>query len=500
MSNTHLSPATVPAETPPAPPLQPRRWWILVIIGIAQLMIVLDTTIVNIALPSAQADLGFSDGDRQWIITAYALAFASLLLLGGRLADLFGRKPAFLIGAVGFATASAVGGMATSFDMLVAARTFQGVSAALLAPAALSLLNTTFTEAGERAKAFGIFGAIGASGTVFGLLIGGALTEVFDWRSTMYINVLFSAVALVGGWKLLYNTRDAVNSKLDLPGTLLISTGLFTLVYGFSNAESHDWSSPLTWGALVSGALLVVTFTWWQTRAKHPLLPLRILTDRDRAASFTTLTVTGAGLFGVLLFLTYYLQLDLGFSPIRTGLAFLPMIVAMMVMAQVATMKLVPRFGPKIVLPTGFLLAALSLALLTGISLTSDYLTNILAPLLLIGAGLGAIVPASMSLATDGVAAADAGVASATVNAMQQIGGSIGTALLNTLAAGAAATYMVGRDATDATARANAAITSYTTAFGWSAALFVVGAAITALLYRSRTTAPTPQDPAPSLV
>jgi EmrB/QacA subfamily drug resistance transporter len=469
-----------------------------VIIGIAQLMVVLDTTIVNIALPSAQADLGFSDGNRQWIITAYALAFASLLLLCGRLADLFGRKPAFLIGAAGFAAASAVGGMSTSFGMLVTARALQGVFAALLAPATLSLLNTTFTEPQERAKAFGIFGAIGASGTVFGLLIGGALTEVLDWRWTMYVNVLFSAAALFGGWKLLHNTRDAANSKLDLPGTLLISTGLFTLVYGLSNAESHHWSSPLTWGFLLAGALLVAAFTWWQTRAKHPLLPLRILTDRDRAASFTTLLVTGAGLFGVLLFLTYYLQLNLGFSPINTGLAFLPMITVMMVMAQFATMKLVPRIGPKTVLPAGFLLAAAGLAWLTNISLTSSYLSSILPPLLLIGAGLGSVVPASMSLATNGVAAADAGVASATVNAMQQVGGSIGTALLNTLAASAAAAYLVGNNPADTTARANAAITSYTTAFWWSAGLFAAGAVITALLYRRKTTTPAPQEAAPS--
>jgi len=233
----------------------------------------------------------------------------------------------------------------------------------------------------------------------------------------------------------------------------------------------------------------VAAFTWWQTSAKHPLLPLRILTDRDCAASFTALLVTGAGLFGVLLFLTYYLQLNLGFSPIKTGLAFLPMITVMMVMAQIATMKLIPRVGPKTVLPAGFFLAAAGLAWLTNISLTSSYLGSILPPLLLIGAGLGSVVPASMSLATNGVAAADAGVASATVNAMQQVGGSIGTALLNTLAASAAAAYLVGKNSADTTARANAAITSYTTAFWWSAGLFAAGAVITALLYRRKTAA-----------
>ncbi|GHH42626.1 MFS transporter [Lentzea cavernae] len=467
------------------------------IIGIAQLMVVLDSTVVNIALPSAQAELGFSDGNRQWVITAYALSFAALLLLAGRLADLFGRKPAFLLGAAGFAAASVLGGMATSLSVLITARVLQGVFAALLAPATLSLLNTTFTDPRERAKAFGIFGGIGASGTVVGLLVGGTLTEVLDWRWTMYVNVLFCVVALVGGWKLLGNTRDAVNSALDLPGTVLISAGLFAVVYGLSNAESHSWSSPLTWGIFTSGVLLVAAFTWWQTRAKHPLLPLRILTDRNRAASFTTLLLTGAGLFGVLLFLTYYLQLDLGFSPVETGLAFLPMIVVMMVMAQVATMKLVPRLGPRVVLPAGFLLAAAGLIGLTNISLTSGYVTDVLPPLLLFGAGLGTVVPASMSLATTGVDAADAGVASAAVNAVQQVGGSIGTALLNTLAASAAAAYLAGKDPSDTTARASAAITSYTTAFWWSAGIFAAGAVITALLHR-RHAAPTSRQAAPS--
>ncbi|MBB4683780.1 MFS transporter [Amycolatopsis jiangsuensis] len=428
MPEERLFRGPAPAVAPPAPPLDSRRWWILVIIGVAQLMVTLDTSIVNIALPSAQADLGFSDGSRQWIITAYALAFASLLLLSGRLADLFGRKPALLIGAAGFATASILGGVSTSFGMLVAARALQGVFAALLAPAALSLLNTTFTDSRERAKAFGIFGAIGASGTVVGLLIGGALTQALDWRWTMFVNVLFSAVALFGGWKLLTNTRDAANSRLDLPGTVLISAGLFAVVFGLSNAESQHWDSPLTWGFLLAGVLLVAAFAWWQTRAEHPLLPLRILTDRNRAASFATLLLTGAGLFGVLLFLTYYLQLDLGFSPITTGLAFLPMIVLMMGVAQFSTMKLVPR----------------------------------------------------------------------SVNAMQQVGGSIGTALLNTLAAGAAAAFLVGKNPADPTARADAAIASYTTAFWWAAGLFAAGAVLTALLYRRKAVEPATAEAAPS--
>ncbi|MFI1442877.1 MFS transporter [Streptomyces fructofermentans] len=472
-----------PAGSAGGPP-SAKRWWILSIVGIAQLMVVLDATIVNIALPSAQADLGFTDGNRQWIVTAYALAFASLLLLGGRIADLFGRKPAFLIGVAGFAAASVLGGAANSFGMLVTARALQGVFGALLAPAALSLLNTTFTDAKERAKAFSVYGAIAGAGGAIGLLLGGVLTDALDWRWTLYVNLVFAVVAFAGGWVLLSNHRDAANAKLDLPGAALVSAGLFSVVYGFSNAETHDWSSPRTWGFLVAGGLLLTAFTWWQTRAAHPLLPMRVLLDRTRAASFVAVLVTGAGMFGVFLFLTYYLQLNLGFSPTKTGLAFLPMMAALMVMAQVSTTMLVPRIGPRTVIPAGFAIAALGMAWLTGIALDTSFSTGVLPPLLLVGAGLGMVMPPAMSLATAGVAPEDAGVASATVNTMQQVGGSIGTALLNTLAASAATSYLAGKDTTDPLVRAQSTIESYTTAFWWSAGFFVAGALITFLLYR----------------
>ncbi|MGI5439542.1 MFS transporter [Streptomyces shenzhenensis] len=468
-----------PPATPPA-----RRWWILAIVAVAQLMVVLDATIVNIALPSAQADLGFSDGNRQWIVTAYALAFASLLLLGGRIADLFGRKPAFLVGVVGFAAVSALGGAANGFAMLVAARALQGAFGALLAPAALSLLNTTFTDARERARAFSVYGAIAGAGGAVGLLLGGVLTDALDWRWTLYVNVAIAVVAFIGGSMLLTNHRDAANSKLDVPGTILVATGLFAVVYGFSNAETHDWGSPLTWGFLVAGGLLLAAFAWWQTRAAHPLLPLRILFDRGRAASFISVLITGAGMFGVFLFLTYYLQLNLGFSPTKTGVAFLPMVGALMVAAQLGTTVLLPRFGPKAVISLGFAVAAVGMAWLTGIGTGSDYATTVLPQLIVTGVGLGLVMPPAMQLATGGVAAEDAGVASATVNAMQQVGGSIGTALLNTLAASAATDYLAGRDATSKAVQAQATIESYTTAFWWSAGLFAAGALIALLLFR----------------
>ncbi|SEF16378.1 MFS transporter [Streptomyces sp. Ag109_O5-10] len=471
--------------TEEAPPVaSSKRWWILAVIAIAQLMVVLDATIVNIALPSAQADLGFSDGNRQWIVTAYALSFASLLLLGGRIADLFGRKTAFLIGVAGFAAVSALGGAANGFGMLVTARALQGAFGALLAPTALSLLNTTFTDARERARAFSVYGAIAGAGGAVGLLLGGVLTDTFDWRSTLYVNVAIAVVAFAGGMTLLHNHRDAGNAKLDVPGTVLVAAGLFSLVYGFSNAESHDWGSPLTWGFLIAGVVFLAAFTWWQTKTEHPLLPLGILMDRDRGASLLAVLISAGGMFGVFLFLTYYLQLNLGFSPTKTGAAFLPMIGGLMVTAQIGTQVLVPRIGPKLVVPLGFAVSVVGMIWLTGIGVGSSYVSAVLPQLIITGLGLGLVMPAAMQLGTGGVTADEAGVASATVNAMQQVGGSIGTALLNTLAASAATGYLAGKDATSKLVQAQATIESYTTAFWWSAGMFAVGGVIAFVLFR----------------
>ncbi|MEU0225524.1 MFS transporter [Streptomyces sp. NPDC006284] len=473
------------APTPVRPDRKNRhRWWILGVIGIAQLMVVLDGTIVNIALPSAQQDLGFTDGNRQWVITAYALAFGSLLLLGGRIADLFGRKVTFLVGLLGFAGASALGGAATSFSMLVAARAGQGLFGALLAPAALSLLTTTFTDGKERAKAFTVFGAIAGAGAAVGLLLGGVLTEYLDWRWTLYVNLFFAAIAFVGGVLLL--TRDVRDkgSKLDIPGTILVSSGLFCLVYGFSNAETHGWSSVATWGLLLAGAVLIGAFGWWQTRSAHPLLPLRVLLDRNRSASFLAILISGAGMFGVFLFLTYYMQQTLGYTPVKTGLAFMPMVAALMLTTGLANNILLPRIGPKPVVPLGMGLAAAGLVWMTGLDLTSGYAAHVMPPLIAMGLGLGLIMAPAMNLATSGIAAEDAGVASATVNTMQQIGGSIGTALLTTLSASAATDYLTGKNPKDPAVLAHSALESYSAAYWWSAAFFAAGLVLSVLLYR----------------
>ncbi|WP_433136850.1 MFS transporter [Actinomadura nitritigenes] len=482
-----------PSPTAPTQGPDPRRWWVLAVIGIAQLMVVLDATIVNIALPSAQHDLGFSDADRQWVVTAYSLAFGSLLLIGGRLADLFGRKRVFMIGAAGFALSSALAGAAQTFELLVVGRALQGMFGAVLAPAALTLLNTTFTLEKERARAFGVFGAIVGTGGAIGLLLGGLLTEHLSWRWTLYVNLIFAGLALAGAALLLHPARRETKTRLDLPGTVLVSAGLFCLVYGLSNADTHDWGSALTWGFLAAGGLLVAAFAFWQARAAQPLLPLTILRDRNRAASYISILVASVGMFGIFLFLTYYMQTTLGYSPVRTGVAFLPMIAALVVSAQTATNLTVQHLGQRLAVPAGMLAAAAGLVWLTTLDLHSGYAAHVLPPLLIIGLGMGHVMPPAIGGATAGVSAADAGAASATVNTMQQVGGSIGTALLNTLATSAAADYLKGRVPNPATL-AEARLHSFTTAFWWSAGIFALGAVGTALLFRNRDTSNTQPD------
>ncbi|WP_129841763.1 MFS transporter [Streptomyces sp. RFCAC02] len=482
MTQTVLTKETGPPEAPAERPSH--RWWILAVIGVAQLMVVLDATIVNIALPSAMQDLDFSTSGRQWIVTAYALAFGSLLLLGGRIADLFGRKITFLVGTVGFAVASAIGGAAPNFEVLVSARALQGVFGALLAPAALSLLSTTFTDTRERARAFSVYGAIAGAGGAIGLLLGGFLTEHLNWRWTLYVNLVFAVVAFIGGSALLARTQRDRSIRLDVPGTVLVSAGLFGVVYGFANVESHDWGHPASWGFLVAGVVLLAVFTWWQTRADQPLLPLRILLDRNRAASFIAVLISGAGMFGVFLFLTFYLQSSLHYTPVETGLAFLPMIAALTVAATSSATALLPRVGPKPIVPLGMLVAAAGMAWLTSLELDSSYAANVLPPLIVTGLGIGLMMAAAMNLAISGVTTEDAGVASATVNTMQQIGGSIGTAVLSSLAAGAATSYIEGKDPTDPLVQAQAGLESYATAYWWSAAFFAVGAVVCFFLYR----------------
>jgi EmrB/QacA subfamily drug resistance transporter len=456
------------------------KWFVLAVLALAQLMVVLDATIVNIALPRAQTDLGFSDGNRQWVVTAYALAFGALLLLGGRLGDVIGRRTVFIVGLGGFALASAVGGAASGFGLLVTARAGQGLFGALLAPAALSLLSTTFTQAQERAKAFAIFGAIAGGGGALGLILGGALTEWASWRWCLYVNLFIAVPVMIAAFKLLPGGRPAVRQRIDVPGAVAVSAALFALVYGFANAESDGWGSSTTVGFLIAGVVLLAVFVAIQLRVAHPLLPLRILLDRDRGSSFISMGLSGAGMFAVFLFLTYYLQVTLGYSPIKTGLAFLPMIGGIVVSAQLAG-KVLTRVGGRPVVPVGMALAAVGMLLFSRLTLDSSYVGSILPGLIVTGLGMGMIFAPSIQGATTGVSAADAGVASAAVNTVQQIGGSIGTAVFSSLAASSTTSYL--RD--HAGAKAQAALEGYLSVFSAATILFVVGAVLAAVLLRS---------------
>jgi len=464
----------------------PRRWLILAVIATAQIMIVLDLTVMNLALPSAQRALGFSAADRQWIVTAYALSFGSLLLFCGRLADLIGRRTTFLAGLAGFAAASAVGGAADSFSMLVTARASQGVFGALLAPSALSLLATTFGDPKERAKAFGVYGAVSAAGGGTGLLLGGALTTYLSWRWCMYINLILAAAAIAGGLLLVGRQQRTPGGRLDVPGVAAVSGGMFCLVYGFSNAASHSWHTPSAWGFLTAGVALLVVFAVWQSRAAQPLLPPRIVLDRNRAGAYLTILVSGAATFGIFLFLVYYMQESLGYSAIRSGVAMLPLVVLSGAMAVVGNTRLVPRFGPKPMVIAGMLLNAAGMVWLTRIGAHSGYAPGLLGPLVVTGAGMGLIFGMVAATGTFGVAPRDAGVASASINTGQQLGGSIGTALLNTIAASATTGYLAdhaqGRPAPQLVQLAT--VHGYTTVFWWCAGIFVAGAVVCGSLLR----------------
>ena len=420
-----------------------RRWLILAVIATAQLMVVLDGTVVNIALPTAQRALGFTNADRQWIITGYALAFGSLLLLGGKLADLIGRKQTFIAGLIGFAAASAAGGAATSFGMLVTARACQGAFGALLAPAGLSLLTTTFPGKKERGTAFGVYGAIVGSGAAVGMLLGGMLTEYLSWRWCLYINLFFAAAGVTGGALLLDGRRSGRRRpRLDLPGTVAVCAALFCGVYGFSNATTHSWHTPSTWGFLAAAVALLAVFIARQARAASPLLPLRIVADRNRGGCYLAVFLLMTGASGVFLFLTYYLQDIHGYSPVAAGLAYLPMLATALIFAMTSNVVLLPRTGPRPLVTAGMLLAAGGMAWLTGLGTHSSYTSALLGPLLIIGTGMGLAMSPASNTATFRVPEADSGVASAMVNTMQQVGQSIGTALLNTLAVSATTGYL----------------------------------------------------------
>jgi EmrB/QacA subfamily drug resistance transporter len=467
-----------------------RRWWVLGVVGLAQLMVVLDATIVNIALPSAQRALGFSNADRQWVVTAYSLAFGGLLLLGGRLSDLVGRRRMLIIGLVGFGAASALGGAATGFAMLVLGRGAQGAFGAMLAPAALSTLTVTFTDPAERGRAFGVYGAIAGAGGAVGLLLGGLLTEYLSWRWCLYVNVVLAVIAVAGAVRLLAAQPRDPDVRIDWPGTVLVAAGLVAVVYGLSEADTAGWGAPTTVALLAAGVVLLVVFVLVEQRVAHPLLPLRIVLNRFRGGAYLAIGLSAIGVFGIFLFLTYYLQLTLAYSPVKSGLAFLPMIAAIVAASTTSSGVLMPRTGPRPLIPAGLLIAAAGLAILAAqLGLHTSYLDWILPALLLVGAGLGLVFGCALNTATYGTGAADAGVASALVNTNQQVGGSIGTALLNTLAASALASYVLVHGH-GPLALAGAAVHSYVVGFWVSAAILAGSAVVCGLVLPSGTLAP----------
>jgi len=393
-----VEPVDLPADGEYEHHQNPQRWWALAVIAVTQLMVVLDATIVNIALPHAAAALGIADNDRQWLITAYALPFGSLLLLGGRIADWVGRKRMLMIALVGFALASAIGGAAQQPWMLFGARALQGVFGAIMAPAALALLTVTFVEARERAKAFAVFGAIAGGGSAVGLLLGGVLTSYVDWRWCLFVNIPIAAVALAAALPILKESKAPAGANYDVSGALLGTGGLAAVVWGFTRAPLHGWASAQTWGWLVAGVLLLGLFVLRESRASSPLLPMRIVKNRNRAGSYLVGLFVGTGLFGVFLFLTYFLQGTLQFSPIKTGLAFLPFSIGVVLGAGIGS-QLVLKIGPRVVIPMGLLLGILGLSWLGTIDATSSYWTRILPALLLIAVGLGFIFMSTTNVA-----------------------------------------------------------------------------------------------------
>jgi EmrB/QacA subfamily drug resistance transporter len=469
--------------------VDPRRWWTLSVLALSQLMVLLDATVINIALPQAQHDLGFTTDNRQWVVTAYALAFGSLMLLGGRLSDLWGRRTALYVGLAGFAVASALGGAANSFAMLIVARAVQGAFGALLATASLAALSVTFREAKERAKAFAIYGIIGGSGAAIGLLLGGALTQFASWRWCLYINLFFAVVALVGVVIFVPGGRSDRHTGLDVPGTVLGSAGLFFIVYGFSHAAMSSWGSGYTWGAMLLGLALLASFVWSQHRSDHPLLPLRILADRTRSGSLIALFLTSMSLYAVFLLLAYYLEVTLGFSPLRTGFAFFPLVLAISASAGFASARLLARTGPRPLVPTGMALSTMAMVLFTRITPYSDYWGHVLPGLVVMGLGLGLIFAPAIASATAHVQSRDAGAASAIVNTSQQIGGSIGTALLNTIAVTVGTRALLHSTAPPSQMMAIATLHGYSVAFWWAAGFFGLGTIISLFMLESGASA-----------
>jgi EmrB/QacA subfamily drug resistance transporter len=464
-------------------------WAVLAICCVAQFMVVLDVAIVNVALPQMRQDLGLSVTGQQWVVNAYTLTFAGLLMLGGRAGDLFGRRRVFMIGLALFTFCSLMGGLAQNGPWLIAARAAQGVGGAILAPSTLSLLTVKFFEPTERRRALGAWSATAASGAAIGVLVGGILTDLLDWRWVLFVNVPIGILLLVGAWLALTESRlEGAHQSLDLPGALTMTAGLSILVYGIVSTDTHPWGSAQTLTTLAAGGILLLSFLFIESRAEHPIVPLSIFKMKTLSAANGIAVTVGAALFGMYFFLSLFLQQVNGYSPLKAGLAFLPAGLATMGGALTAP-RLMTRIGPRRQLVTGLLLAAIGLAWMSTVSAHGGYLAHVLGPVLLVGVGLGlSFVPMTMA-ATTGVPAHEAGLASGLVNTSRQVGGAVGLAVMATVASSAAR----GHAAT--VSAASAALTNgYDEAFAIAAAALVVGAGLALLLPGMVRTARQPQE------
>jgi EmrB/QacA subfamily drug resistance transporter len=455
---------------------QSRQLPALVVISTAQLMLVLDATIVAVALPSIQRDLHFSFANLQWIVTAYTLTFGGLLLLGGRLGDVLGRRRMFVSGLVVFSLASLAGGFATTSGWLIAARAMQGVGAAIAAPTALALIGDTFAEGPARTRAMGVYASMSGAGGAIGLLLGGILTSSASWRWVLFVNVPIGALVVIVAPRVLERSAPR-GGKLDIPGALLATAGMTALVYGLVSAPARGWADPITVTCLAGALVLLVAFAVTEARSDHPMLPPRVLSDRNRSASYIVMFSIAGPLFAVSFFLTLLLQTAMGFSPIKTGLAFLPFAVGVAATSQVVA-KLLARVRPRVFVTVGPLLSAIALLWLSRIDAGSTYGSAVLGPLLVLALGLGfSFVPLILG-ATSGVQPADMGVASAVLNSSQQVGGTLGLAVLVTVAA-AATRSALGSGAAQSTLTAT--VHGYSVAFvvasGMAFAAFLVALA-----------------------
>ena len=455
----------------------PTRWRALFVIAIAQLMVVLDSSIVNIAIPSAKIDLGITDANQSWVVTSYTLAFGSLLLLGGRIADFIGRKKSFIIGLLGFAGASALGGLAQSQEILFASRALQGAFGALLTPAALSLINVTFTIPKERARAFGVYGAISGGGAAIGLILGGALTEFTSWRWCLWVNVPIAIIAVLSAFPFVHESKAGGEHSYDFPGTVTATLGLLSLVYGFTKAAQDGWATASTLNYFGIAGILLVAFFLIEKNVKNPLLPLRIITERNRGGSYLGSMMVGAGLFSMFLFLGLYLQVILGYSPLKTGFAFLPFSIGIILFAGVAS-QLLPKVGPKPLIIWGLIQSTFGLFLLSFITPETSYVTHVLPSLIIMSTGMALVFIPISTTALHGIGGRDSGVASAALNTSQQVGGSLGTALLNTIAATSAANYLINNPGLGDKANTFALTHGYTASFKAGAAMLIVGAIV----------------------